>query len=218
LALETKLSFSARIVAALRSLDRILNSAWFFLKSIFPKADTPTESKLPEHSRASPATFVKSHRLLLEILGLPLAVATIAGFYLSYAPKLSVDASESIVSFNPMGTIFYLSNEGALEIHDVAVSCANLKIDGENLQIVGPWEFTNLPPEAKADVLSPGHKMSLPYAPAFGFTAINNFKGAQLTIIVRYRPAYLWWRKTEVFPFRAVRTASGSWIWKSIAQ
>jgi len=227
LAFETKLSLSARIVAALRSLDRILNSAWFFLASIFSKADTPTESKLPQHardtspqlnSRASTATFVKSHKLLLEILGLPLAVATIAGFYLSYAPKLSVDASESIASFNPMGTIFYLSNEGALEIHDVAVSCASLRIDGENLQIVGPWEFTNLPPEAKADVLSPGHKMSLPYAPAFGFTAINNFKGAQLTIIVHHRPAYLWWRKTAVFPFRAVRTFNGTWIWKSIAQ
>ncbi len=213
LALETKLSLSARIVAALRSLDRILNSAWFFLTSIFSKADTTRDTS----PQLSAGTFVKSHKLLLEILGLPLAAATIAGFYLSYAPKLSVDASESIASFNPMGTIFYLSNEGALEIHNVAVSCANLRIDGQNLQIVGPWEFTNVPPEAKADVLSPGHKMSLPYAPAFGFTAINNFKGAQLTIIVRYRPAYLWWRKTEVFPFRAVRTASGSWIWKSIA-
>jgi len=151
-------------------------------------------------------------------VGILASVLTIAGFWLSNAPKLSVDASESVASFSPMGTVFYLSNEGILPIHDVAVSCANLKIDGDNLQIVGPREFTNLPPEAKADVLSAGHKMSLPYAPAFGFTAINNFKGAQLTIIVRYRPAGVWWRKTEVFPFRAVRTFSGGWIWKSVPQ
>jgi hypothetical protein len=149
-------------------------------------------------------------------LGILASVLTIAGFVLSNAPKLSVDASESVASFSPMGTIFYLSNEGMLPIHNVAVSAANLRIDGENLQVLGPWEFTNVPPEAKADVLSPGHRMSLPYAPAFGFTAINNFKGAQLTIIVRYRPAGVWWRKTEVFPFRTVRTASGGWIWKSV--
>ena len=63
---------------------------------------------------------------------------------------------------------------------------------------------------------SPGHKMTLPYAPAFGFTAINNFTGAQLVIRAHYRPDFLPWRKTETFPFQAVRAAGGTWIWKSI--
>lgn len=162
--------------------------------------------------------LMKTVKWVAGILGALASVLTIAGFVLSNAPKLSVDASESVASFSPMGTIFYLSNEGVLPIHSVAVSCANLHIDGEGLQVLGPWEFTNVPPEAKADVLSPGHRMSLPYAPGFGFTAVNNFKGAQLTIIVRYRPAGVWWRKTEVFPFRAIRTVSGSWIWKSVPQ
>ncbi len=178
-----------------------------------PKRKLSTKPKVP------PPTPHKGLIKTVEwTVGILASVLTIAGFFLSNAPKLSVDASESVASFSPMGTIFYLSNDGMLPIRDVAVSCANLRIDGENLQVLGPWEFTNVPPEAKADVLSPGHKMSLPYAPAFGFTAVNNFKGAQLTIIARYRPAYLWWRKTEVFPFRAVRTVNGGWIWKSVPQ
>ena len=111
--------------------------------------------------------------------------------------------------------------EGALEVHEVVVSVANLHLENNDptrgFQVLGMGEFTNVPPEAKAAVLSPGHKMGLPYAPAFGFTAINNFTGGSLTIIVRYRPGYLWWRKTEVFPFSAVRTANGNWIWKSAA-
>lgn len=148
-------------------------------------------------------------------VGILASVLTIAGFVLNNAPKLTVDASESVASYSPMGTIFYLSNDGALPINNVVASAANLRIDGDNLQIVGPGEF-NAPPEAKADVLSPGHRMSLPYAPAFGFTAVNNFKGAQLTIIVRYRPAYVWWRKTDTFPFRAVRTNAGNWVWESV--
>lgn len=227
MAQKIKFSLSAQISSVLLRLSRTLDSFWFFLISIFSHRNTPNEDKQSQHTgdielqrnpQAVISTFVKSHKLLLEILALPLAVATIAGFYLSWAPKLSVDASESIASFSPMGTIFKLSNEGALEIHDVVVSCANLQIDGENLKVWGPWEFTNVPPDAKADVLSPGHTMSLPYAPGFGFTGVGNFKGAQLTIIVRYRPAYLFWRKQEIFPFRAVRTVNGSWVWKSIAQ
>lgn len=175
-----------------------------------------TKPQVPQLIPQKP--LIKTVKWAVVILGILSSVLTIAGFVLSNAPKLSVDASESVASFSPMGTIFYLSNDGALPIHNVAVSCANLRIDGEGLQVLGPWEFTNVPPEAKADVLSPGHRMSLPYAPGFGFTAVNNFKGAQLTIIVRYRPAGVWWRKTEVFPFRAIRTVSGSWIWKSVPQ
>jgi hypothetical protein len=183
-----------------------------------PKRKSGTKSKVPSPAPPPPAPQKGLIKTVEWAVGILASVLTIAGFVLSNAPKLSVDASESVASFSPMGTIFYLSNEGLLPIHNVVVSCANLRIDGENLQILGPWEFTNVPPEAKADVLSPGHRMSLPYAPAFGFTAINNFKGAQVTIIVRYRPAYLWWRKTEAFPFRAVRTVNGGWIWKSVPQ
>lgn len=174
------------------------------------KTSTRKPAPLPaQHNRLS-----RIVKWLLGVLGILASVLGVVGFF---APKLSVDASESVASFSPMGTIFYLSNDGMLPINEVVVSCANLKIDGNNLQVVGPWEFTNVPSEAQAAVLSPGHKMSLPYAPAFGFTAINNFRGAQLSIIVRYRPTGLWWRKTETFPFIAVRTASGTWIWKSVA-
>jgi hypothetical protein len=161
--------------------------------------------------------LVRTVEWAIAILGLLIGAV---GFWLSNAPKLSVDASDSIASYSPMGTTFVLSNEGALEVHDVRVSGANLYLEKSDPQrgfsVNGPWEFTNVPPDATADVLSPGHKMSLPYAPALGFTAINNFTGGKLTIIVRYRPAYLWWHKTEMFPFVAIRTVSGGWIWKSV--
>jgi hypothetical protein len=187
--------------------------------------------KRPRHRphKKAPEPAPKPHRRLIRIVewvvgvvGILASVLTIAGFWLGNAPKLSVNASESVASYSPMGTTFVLSNEGALEIHDVRASVANLHLENSDpnkgFQIIGMGEFTNVPEEAKAEILSPGHKMGLPYAPAFGFTAINNFTGGNLTIIVRYRPAYLWWQKTEVFPFRAVRTTSGSWIWKSVPQ
>jgi len=177
------------------------------------KSNTKPPVSLPTPKKR----LVKTVEWAVAILGLIIGGV---GFWLSNGPKLSVDASESIASYSPMGTTFVLSNEGVLEVHDIRVSAANLHLENSDpktgFQVIGPWEFTNVPREATAEILSPGHKMGLPYAPAFGFTAINNFTGGNLTIIVRYRPAYLWWRKTEVFPFVAVRTASGSWVWKSV--
>jgi hypothetical protein len=160
--------------------------------------------------------------LLLEILALPLAALTIAAFYLSYAPKISVDPSDSLASYSPLGTTFVLSNEGSLDIHSVTVSAANLHMENSDpktgFQVVGPWEFTNIPKDAAAGILSAGHKMGLPYPRNFGFTAINNFTGGSFTFIVRYRPDWLPWRRKEIFPFEAIRTTDRKWVWKPVAQ
>jgi len=226
----TRLSLSAQISSWHRRLGGILDSFWFFLVSRFSKP-TPSEDKLSQRTqdttrqripRVSAARFVESHKLLLELLGLPLALLTIGGFYLSYAPKISVDPSDSLVSYNPLGTTFVLSNEGSINIHEVAVSAANLHMENSDpktgFQITGPWEFTNVPKDATADILSAGHKMGLPYPRNFGFTAINNFTGGSFTFIVRYRPDWLPWRRKEIFPFEAIRTTDGKWVWKPVAQ
>jgi hypothetical protein len=219
MAFEKKRSFSHRVTSTLRFLSGILDSFWLFLRGLFSRKHAASKSQ--QEPRLSAQSFAKSHKLLLEILGIPLALLTIAGFYLSFAPKISVNPAESISWYSPMGTTFTLSNDGALEIHDVVVTPANLHIENDSPQgfsVEGPWEFTNPPDEAKAAMLSPGHKMGLPYPSSFGFTAVNNFTGARFTLIVRYRPAYLWWRKKEIFPFQAIRSNSGTWVWKSVAQ
>jgi hypothetical protein len=177
------------------------------------------DRELQPQMPATQSTFVKSHKVLLEVLGAIATVLTIAAFYFSYiVPKLSVDVSGSLQPTSPMGTIFYLSNDGALPIHDVVVTCGNLEITGQNLRVTGLGIEFQAHPQARAEVLSPGHKMTLPYAPAFGFTAISNFTGAQLVIRAHYRPAYVPWRKTATFPFEAIRAANGTWIWRSIPQ
>jgi hypothetical protein len=183
-----------------------------------PPRHKPDKTLLPQ-VQVTESTFVKSHRRLLEILGGIATLLTIAAFYLSYlVPKLSVDATGSLQPTSPMGTIFYLSNDGALPIHDVEVTCGNLEITGQNLQVLGMGIEFQAHPEARADVLSPGHKMTLPYAPAFGFAAVSNLTGARLVIRAHYRPDYVPWRKTEVFPFQAIRAANGTWLWKSLPQ
>src|SRR5437016_6300024 len=50
------------------------------------------------------------------------AIASIVGV-LAFIPRLSVEASGSIRSRDPMGTVLVLSNHGMLPIHDVVAIC-----------------------------------------------------------------------------------------------
>lgn len=177
--------------------------------------DRERQPEIPKPQPIPKKGLIRTLELAIGIISLAL---TVAGFVLNSLPKLSVDVSGSLQPTSPMGTIFYLSNDGALPVHDVVVTCGNLEIAGQNLRVTSLGAEFPAPPEARANILSPGHKMTLPYAPAFGFTAISNFTGAQLVISVHYRPDYVPWKKIAVFPFKAERTSNGTWIWKSLPQ
>jgi len=223
-----KFSLSARIAAVQRHLSQTLDSFWFFLVSVFSRKPTSSENKPPQHigDIGAQDSQTKPHKRLIRtvewVIGISASLLTITGFYLSYAPKISVDPSDSLTWYSPLATTFVLSNEGSLDIHNVTVSAPNLYMENGNpktgFSVRGPWEFTNIPKDATADILSAGHKMGLPYPRNFGFTAINNFTGGHFTFIVRYRPDWLPWRKREIFPFEAIRTSDGKWIWEPVAQ
>src|SRR5258708_35896747 len=122
-----------------------------------------SKSKLQRHIRdkerqlqlrATQPTPVKTHKVLLEVLGGIATLLTIAAFYLSYiVPKLSVGVSGSLQAANPMATVFHLSNDGALPIHSVVAAC------GAPQFIMGKWEVKSEPdarvifPESKAEIL-----------------------------------------------------------------
>jgi hypothetical protein len=41
-------------------------------------------------------------------------------------------------------------------------------------------------------------------------------RGLQITINVSYRPAWVWWRRTEQFPMQANTTDRGTWYWEQL--
>ena len=61
-----------------------------------------------------------------------------------------------------MGTVFYLSNDGVLTVHNVTAACIADDIRTEFRQRVSDIAFLN--PDSFADKLSPEHKMTLPCA------------------------------------------------------
>lgn len=89
---------------------------------------TPSKEHPIDQERKTPK-FVKSHKLALEIFGAISAVVTILGFALSYAPRLSVHVSDSLVPSNPLSVVFTLSNDGLLPVHDVQTSCSDVSVE-----------------------------------------------------------------------------------------
>jgi hypothetical protein len=107
-----------------------------------PRRDRVRQLSMP----ATKPTPAKSYKLLLEILGVIATILAIAGFFLSNIPKLSIDLSGSFRPTDPMGTVFSLSNDGVLAIHDVTAICGldnigNARIGIKNLTITLPESY-----------------------------------------------------------------------------
>jgi hypothetical protein len=224
LALETKQSLSFRIVSAQRFLARILDSFWFSLASVFSKFNAPSatdkdkaaQDKLGTESKSKAPTWHKyAIRTLEWAIAFGASLLTIAGFFL---PKVSVNTSTSLQATNPMKSVFSLSNDGLLPIHDIIAVCQLEKFKAGNFQMLATGEgdggFTF--PESHGDILSPGHHMTLPCAHLIGVDDTASITEAEMTIILTYRPDFVWWHRKAKFPFKAEKTMDASWIWKSL--
>jgi hypothetical protein len=114
-------------------------------------------------------------------------------------------------SHDPMGTVFYLSNQGMLPIHDVDTLCRIDEMEGDIHMKNATAHWTNI-----AEKLSPGNKMTLNCQHAFLFrnTLIRSIKA---TIEIRYRD-FLWLQRNKTFPMEGTQAEDGTWIWTSIPQ
>jgi hypothetical protein len=112
-----------------------------------------------------------------------------------------------------MGTVFSLSNDGLLPIHDIETTCG---VDEVRNQFGGGVSGTGCTfPESHADILSPGQKMALPCARAVLMTSTAS---AHITILATYRPDFVWWHRTITFPMEAEKADDGTWLWKRLPQ
>jgi hypothetical protein len=225
---EIKPSLFSRISSWPVGLRQKLLSFW---GSLFSKPSPPSpsllkgKSKLPRRIRDRERQLrmqvkepkrARSNKILWEVLGGFATLLTIVAFYLSYiVPKLSVDTSGSLQAANPLATVFYLSNDGTLPVHNILAACGEVQFKAGNYQVISEPDARFIFPESKAEILSPGHKMSLPCSHLFGVAEPATITRAEITIIVDYRPDWVPWRKTARFPWKAEKTETG-WIWKSL--
>lgn len=222
-------SLSARIVALQRSLDRILDSFWAWLVSLFSQKQAPNQEKSPPHTvsietrktmQEEPPNKRRWWKIPLEILAVLSAILGVAGFVVGVKTKLSVEVSGSLQDTNPFASVFVLKNDGALAVHKVLAACGEPQFKAGQYS----WQSeTNAKfifgDNSRAKVLSPGHHMTLPCGHMFGFADPATVTEAKLTIIVDYRPDWTpWWHRTARFPWKAEKTLDGKWLWDSLPQ
>jgi len=141
-------------------------------------------------------------------------------FVLTNVPKLSVDVSRSLRPDDPMATVFSVSNDGMLPVYDVTVGCEIARLDiSSHRKTVSKGPTTVYFPESRAEILPPGHKMTVPCGRAVASRLDNGERLeflAEVFVVVTYRPQWLLWHKSEAFPMKTEKSENGTWVWKSI--
>lgn len=134
---------------------------------------------------------------------------------LSVLPKLSLDTSGSLRPHDPMGTVFYLSNDGILPIYNIEIGCVLSNVRARGGSFIG-GEGTFNQPQNTAPLLSPGKKMTVPCATSVAI--VGEAEVAEMTVVVDYKPALVFWRKRDKFPLKAQRSEEGTWIWRNVPE
>jgi hypothetical protein len=129
---------------------------------------------------------------------------------LTFIPRLSVAPVASIRVHDPMGTVFSLTNNGILPIHDVQALCGIDRVKTTGGGGISGIAFEM--PESHADVLLPTDSMTVPCAHAVNMGA--GAASAEITIHITYRPDLVPWHREIDFPLEAEKADDGTWLWK----
>jgi hypothetical protein len=170
------------------------------------------ESRTKAQSKELPKKY-PWWKWLLGTLGLISSIVSIAGV-LALIPRLSLVVSDSLEPRFPMKTVFSISNDGLLPVHDIDVACGIDKLaieGGGGISGIG-FEF----PDSRASILSPSQQMSLPCDRVVGLGRPVNTKIAKMTITVDYRPDFVWWHRHIEFPVEASQKNDGTWMWRRL--
>jgi serine/threonine protein kinase len=177
-------------------------------------SDSPQTDKNESTGSSQPTPTKPWVRTLEWVVGIACLILIVAEFTLTNLPKLSADVSGPL-SANDGGALFNLNNKGLLPVYDVKAGCEVTRVD------IRPFvePTTVYFPESRAEILSPGHGMTVPCGRAVAIKQDNRETReihAEMFFVVAYRPKGVWWHKSEKFPMEGRRTEKGTWIWKSI--
>jgi serine/threonine protein kinase len=181
--------------------------------------ESPETDKNESTGSPQPTPRNRFVRTLEWVAGVACLTLIVAEFALTNLPKLSADVSGPSHPNDP-GAMFSLDNKGLLPVYDVKAGCEVMRVEIPSLKNTDFGEPTMVYfAESHAEILSPGHEMTVPCGRAIAIKPGNMEAPeihAEMFFVVTYRPKGVWWHKSEKFPMEAKKTENGMWIWKSI--
>mgnify|MGYP001606538882 CR=1 FL=1 len=179
-----------------------------------------TKPRKRKNNRNQPLPLkLRSSFLLSWFWKLIVGVSVILGIIvslLSFASNISVSTSQSLDPKDPLSMPFVITNNGPLPIHNVEI------LFGINKMTTPPpmnQTILNLnlgyakPP---IPVLKAHETMTFWCPPIFKFRYPINF--ADISVLVSYRPNFLFWRKTVPYRFVTVSNREGITNWYGKAE
>lgn len=149
----------------------------------------------------------------MKVIGGGITFLSAVAAVLTLLPRLSVEVSGSRDPHDPLKTVFSLSNDGILPIHDVTPIC---QVDNwantAGYSVVGGGKF--IFQESHVDILEPTQKISLQCDRVIG-SAYPTTR-AEFSIGAQYRPDWVWWHRQTFFGFKAQQADDGSWVWRRV--
>ncbi|MGO9621802.1 MAG: hypothetical protein ACLPT6_10395 [Desulfobaccales bacterium] len=143
-------------------------------------------------------------------IGLFLAII---GTYYNFAPKISVNISDSLNPINPFATKFVIRNDSLLPIYSVTPSFKNRKITTEAKNyIIGSDRIDREKPVYPIPVLNPGD--STTFILPFPINLMSPVIQADIEIIVSYRPALSPFKHENRFRFVTVPAIDNVLHWQ----
>jgi hypothetical protein len=165
----------------------------------------PEQVAPPPPTKSPTRSVLKWVGKLLASFGFILGVVT---GYLSLVPRISVEQPELLDISNPFSTPFILSNDGPLGLNDVDFSCGLNQIENTLHTKVHDSRVTGI---ARIIRMEPGEKASVPCE--FPFGPGPPLISADITMIVKFRPDFVFQRKSRYFRFMTAAAKDGTLRW-----
>jgi hypothetical protein len=206
------------------------------------KATATRRKSRPQTLPRSPSrTAWSSLRRLLAGLG---GLATLLGAFaaaISFLPRMTVEASSLFDDSNAYSVSFNVTNTGFIPLRNVqvGVGVCDLQTEKDDFKAINickppremPRLVLSLPrwttPELAKDVkfaVTLSEALNIPtdkYRAEHpnvigGYQMMSKLKGADVIVMVHYRPWFMWWRLEEDFRFVAEKQPNEKMMWRPV--
>jgi len=123
-----------------------------------------------------------------------------------------VNLTDLLDSHDPLSTLISINNDGYLTLNSVQALCVIpdlVDIHGNTIHdariATDRWTLGDIAPDGRSTISFSG---------VFGMS--GPFKIAEMTIVVTYRPDFVWWKKTKEFHFTGIGDENGRLHWTQV--
>ena len=136
---------------------------------------------------------------------------------LSLLPKIAVSAASSLDPNNAFATPFIIKNDGPLSIKTVEYSCGLYRLEFVKPPIIQRYAqedvrfvFTDASAKIAANESA---TVFCPFSFDKTFAQLGPLISGDLSVIISYRPAFVFWRREQRQRFSTIKAADGKLYW-----